>query len=208
MINNGSFDLPPDPLPEDERVKDTYLMMEDVNGNDIAFSIRKAEISDVRDILELVNGFAGKNLMLARGPQYLFENIRDFVVAVAEGSSVREAHRSDRQPAHQSDYQPGRIIACASLHVLWEDVAEIRSIAIHPGCQNKGLGKKLIDFLKADARCLGVNTLFTFTLADDFFKSLGFVRKKREELPSKVWGECSRCPKFFKCDEVGMILEI
>jgi len=208
MSNNGCFDLPPDPLTDDERTKDSYLIMDDKTGSDIAFSIRKAEISDVRDILELVNGFAGKNLMLARGPQYLFENIRDFVVAVAEGSSAREAHRSDHQPDHQSDYQPGRIIACASLHVLWEDVAEIRSIAIHPGYQNKGLGKKLIDFLKADASRLGVNTLFTFTLADDFFKSLGFVRKKREELPSKVWGECSRCPKFFKCDEVGMILEI
>ena len=204
MSNNGCFDLPPDPLPDDKRTKDSYLIMDDKTGSDITFSIRKAGISDVRDILELVNGFAGKNLMLARGPQYLFEYIREFVVAVAEEPAVREAHQSD----NQLDYQPGLIIACASLHVLWEDVAEIRSIAIHPGYQNKGLGKKLIDFLKADARRLGVNTLFTFTLADDFFKSLGFVRKKREELPSKVWGECSRCPKFFKCDEVGMILEI
>jgi amino-acid N-acetyltransferase len=204
MSNNGCFDLPPDPLPDDKRTKDSYLIMDDKTGSDITFSIRKAGISDVRDILELVNGFAGKNLMLSRGPQYLFENIRDFVVAVAEEPAVREVHPSD----NQLDYQPGLIIACASLHVLWEDVAEIRSIAIHPGYQNKGLGKKLIDFLKADARRLGVNTLFTFTLADDFFKSLGFVRKKREELPSKVWGECSRCPKFFKCDEVGMILKI
>ena len=208
MSNNGCFDLPPDPLPDDKRTKDSYLIMDDKAGSDIAFSIRKAWISDVRDILELVNGFAGKNLMLARGPQYLFENIRDFVVAVAEEPTVKETNPSDHQPEHQSDYQPGRIIACASLHVLWEDVAEIRSIAIHPVYQNKGLGKKLIDFLKADARRLGVKTLFTFTLADDFFKSLGFVQKKREELPSKVWGECSRCPKFFKCDEVGMILKI
>ncbi len=204
MSNNGCFDIPPAPLSDDERIKDSYLIADDENGVDIAFSIRKAGISDVRDILELVNGFAGKNLMLARGPQYLYENVRDFIVAVTEGPTVRETNRSDHQP----DYRPGRIIACASLHVLWEDVAEIRSTAIRPGYQNKGLGKKLIDFLKIDARHLGVKTLFTFTLADDFFKALGFVRKKREDLPPKVWGECSRCPKFFKCDEVGMILKI
>jgi len=204
MSNNGCFDIPPAPLPDNERVKDSYLIMDGENGVDIAFSIRKAEISDVRDILELVNGFAGKNLMLARGPQYLYENVRDFVVAVTENLPTRGGGHSDHQP----DYQHGRIIACASLHVLWEDVAEIRSTAIDPGYQNKGLGKKLIDFLKIDARHLGVKTLFTFTLADDFFKALGFVRRKREDLPSKVWGECSRCPKFFKCDEVGMILKI
>ena len=204
MSNNGCFDIPPAPLSDDERIKDSYLIIDDENGVDIAFSIRKAEISDVRDILDLVNGFAGKNLMLARGPQYLYENVRDFVVAVTEGPPVRETNRSDHQP----DHQPVRIIACASLHVLWEDVAEIRSTAIDAGYQNKGLGKKLIDFLKIDARHLGVKTLFTFTLAEDFFKALGFVRKKREDLPPKVWGECSRCPKFFKCDEVGMVLKI
>ncbi len=109
------------------------------------------------------------------------------------------------QPVPDEDCQ---IIACASLHVLWEDVAEVRSTAIHPDCQKLGLGKQLIDFLKVDAKQLGIKTLFTFTLAEEFFKALGFIRQKRETLPSKVWGECSRCPKFFKCDEVGMILEI
>lgn len=216
MPNSDCFDIPPDPVPDEERIKDSYLITEDENGEEFAFSIRKAEILDVRDILDLVNGFAGKNLMLPRGPQYLYENVRDFVVAVTEGSTTTEDIHAGHQPdhesghefGHQSGNESGRIIACASLHVLWEDVAEIRSTAIHPGFQNKGLGKKLIDFLKADAQGLGVKTLFTFTLADDFFKSLGFVRKKRAELPSKVWGECSRCPKFFKCDEVGMILEL
>ena len=176
------------------------LAQEHAGGLQLNLHISEAKLQR----LELVNGFAGKNLMLARGPQYLYENVRDFIVAVTEGPTVRETNRSDHQP----DYRPGRIIACASLHVLWEDVAEIRSTAIRPGYQNKGLGKKLIDFLKIDARHLGVKTLFTFTLADDFFKALGFVRKKREDLPPKVWGECSRCPKFFKCDEVGMILKI
>lgn len=200
MSNTDCFDVPPNPLPEDKRTRDPYLLPNGQDDGKMTFSLRKAKISDVRDILELVNGFAGQNLMLPRGPQYLFENVRDFVVAVAGEPSINKTG--------PSDHHANRIIACASLHVLWEDVAEIRSTAIHPDCQNMGLGKKLIEFLKTDGKRLGINTLFTFTLAEDFFKSLGFVRKKRESLPSKVWGECSRCPKFFKCDEVGMILKI
>jgi amino-acid N-acetyltransferase len=200
MSNTDCFDVPPNPLPEEKRSRDPYLVPDGKDTGKINFSLRKAEISDVRDILDLVNGFAGQNLMLARGPQYLFENIRDFVVAVTDEPTA--------DPAGASGIPAGGIIACASLHVLWEDVAEIRSTAIHPDCQHMGLGKKLIEFLKTDGKRLGINTLFTFTLAEDFFAALGFVRKKKESLPSKVWGECSRCPKFFKCDEVGMILEI
>lgn len=198
---NNRTVLPSGPIPAEKRPQDdAYLMKEDDKGKSIAVSIRKAEIADVRDILELVNGFASKNLMLSRGPQYLYENVRDFVVA--------EPADSDANGRQDKTTGATGIIACASLHVLWEDVAEIRSIAIHPQYQHVGLGKKLIDFLKGDAKQLGVHTLFTFTLAEEFFTTLGFVRKKRENLPSKVWGECSRCPKFFKCDEVGMILEI
>jgi amino-acid N-acetyltransferase len=200
MNNTECFDVPPNPLPEEKRVRDPNLVPDGQEDRTRPFFLRKAKISDVRDILNLVNGFAGQNLMLARGPQYIFENVRDFVVAVTEVPSAKKT-----EPA---DPQANRIIACASLHVLWEDVAEVRSIAIQPDCQNMGLGKKLIDFLKTDGKRLGVKTLFTFTLAEDFFTALGFVRKKRESLPSKVWGECSRCPKFFKCDEVGMILKI
>ncbi len=188
------------PIPAEKRSQDAYLMKEDGQGKSVSVSIRKANIDDVREILELVNGFASKNLMLSRGPQYLYENVRDFVVA-EPAKSLTNGVRNNPNGAIG-------IIACASLHVLWEDVAEVRSIAIHPQYQNAGLGKKLIDFLKTDAKKLGIHTLFTFTLAEEFFSALGFVRKKRENLPSKVWGECSRCPKFFKCDEVGMILKI
>jgi len=200
MNNTEYFDVPPNPLPEEKRVQDPNLVPDGQEDRTRPFSLRKAEISDVRDILNLVNGFAGQNLMLARGPQYIFENVRDFVVAVTKASAAEKTG--------PSDHHVNRIIACASLHVLWEDVAEVRSIAIQPDCQNMGLGKKLIDFLKTDGKRLGIKTVFTFTLAEDFFTSLGFVRKERESLPSKVWGECSRCPKFFKCDEVGMILNI
>lgn len=170
----------------------------DIKG-DSAYPILKARVADARGILELVNSFAASNLMLPRGPQYIYENIRDFTIAIDDTAKATAGsdHNEDRQ-----------IIACGSLHVLWEDVAEIRSTAIHPDYQHKGLGRKIVEFMKIEARGLGIKTLFTWTLAEDFFKQLGFKRQGAEALSPKVWGECSRCPKYFQCDEVGMVLEL
>lgn len=185
---NDYVDPPPEEVPEEQRAKIAYP--DEANGHvEDHLPIRKARISDVEKLLELVNGFAARNLMLPRGPQYLFENIRDFVVIV-------------------DDTLDGRIVACGSLHVLWDDMAEIRAMAIHPDYQKRGLGRRLVEFLKQEAGRLGIRRLFTFTLSEEFFARLGFTRKLRDELPPKVWGECSRCPKYFKCDEVGMVLEI
>jgi amino-acid N-acetyltransferase len=185
---NDYIDPPPGEVPEEKRAKIPYP--DEINGHaEDHFPIRKARISDVEELLELVNGFAARNLMLPRGPQYLFENIRDFVVIV-------------------DDAPEGKILACGSLHVLWDDMAEIRSMAIHPDYQKRGLGRRLVEFIKQEASQLGIKRLFTFTLSEEFFARLGFTRKLRDELPPKVWGECSRCPKYFKCDEVGMVLGI
>jgi amino-acid N-acetyltransferase len=187
-MSNDCIDPPPEEVPDEKRVKIAYPDV--INGHaEGHFPIRKARISDVENLLELVNGFAAQNLMLPRGPQYIFENIRDYAVIV-------------------DDSRDGRIVACGSLHVLWNDMAEIRSMAIHPDYQKRGLGRRLADFLTEEARQLGIKSIFTFTLSEDFFARLGFTRKLRDELPPKVWGECSRCPKYFKCDEVGMVLEI
>lgn len=162
--------------------------------------IQKAQIRDVEEILELVNNFAALNLMLPRGPQYLYENIRDFVIASDRNVPVYSLTET-KEVLHL-------IVACGSLHVLWEDIAEIRALAIHPDYQHMGLGSKLVEVMKAEAKQLGIRRLFTFTMTEDFFKTLGFRRKSREELPPKVWGECSRCPKYFHCDEVGMVLDL
>jgi amino-acid N-acetyltransferase len=195
----GKIDIRPDPgqLPETEVLKIDKMLLDIIGDSD--YPIRKARVTDVKGILTLINSFAASNLMLARGPQYIYENIRDFLVA------VDDQHQEPEYPPEQSSHL---IIACASLHVLWENVAEIRSTAIHPDYQHKGLGRKLIDQLKIEAKGIGINMLFTWTLAEDFFSQIGFKRKGKEELPPKVWGECSRCPKYFKCNEVGMVLEI
>ncbi len=162
--------------------------------------IQKAQVRDVEEILELVNGFAASNLMLSRGPQYLYENIRDFVIASDSNVPVYSLTET-REVLHL-------IVACGSLHVLWEDIAEIRALAIHPDYQHLGLDSKLVKYMKKEAEQLGIRRLFTFAMTEDFFKTLGFRQQNREELPPKVWGECSRCPKYFNCDEVGMVLDL
>jgi amino-acid N-acetyltransferase len=167
---------------------------------DSRIAIQKAQIRDVEEILQLVNGFAASNLMLPRGPQYLYENIRDFVIAIDENVPVYTL--TDTKEVLNL------IVACGSLHVLWEDMAEVRALAIHPDYQHLGLGRNIVESMKAEAGRIGIHRLFTFTLTEDFFKMLGFHKIKRKDLPPKVWGECSRCPKYFQCDEVGMVLEL
>lgn len=191
---------PPDPKLDQKKYQKKFRKVRLKGKDESQIVIQKAQIRDVEEILELVNGFAASNLMLPRGPQYLYENIRDFVIASDKNVPVYGLTET-REILHL-------IVACGSLHVLWGDIAEIRALAIHPDYQQLGLGRKLIEFMKQEAKQLGIRRLYTFTLTEDFFKALGFKRQKRAELPAKVWGECSRCPKYFQCDEVGMVLEL
>jgi amino-acid N-acetyltransferase len=191
---------PPTPKPGEKKPKEKLPKVLVKPTKDRKIIIEKAQIRDVEEILELVNVFAESNLMLPRGPQYLYENIRDFVIASDRNVPVYSLTET-REELHL-------IVACGSLHVLWEDIAEVRALAIHPDYQHLGLGSKLVQYMKQEARQLGIRRLFTFTLTEDFFKTLGFKKVERNGLPPKVWGECSRCPKYFHCDEVGMVLEL
>jgi amino-acid N-acetyltransferase len=191
---------PPQRGPDKKKPEEKFRKVITKPKEDSQIVIGKAQIRDVEEILELVNGFAASNLMLPRGPQYLYENIRDFVIASDPNVPVYSMTET-REVLNL-------IVACGSLHVLWEDIAEVRALAIHPDYQHLGLGSKLVEYMKKEARQLGIHRLFTFTMTEEFFSSLGFKKIKRKELPPKVWGECSRCPKYFRCDEVGMVLEL
>lgn len=148
---------------------------------------RKARISDVNAMSALINEFASARIMLARGPLYLYQSIQDYMLITAQIDNKET------------------VVACGGLHVLWEDLAEIRSVAVHPALQSRGLGKLLINALRENAKSIGVNHLFVFTLAPKFFTSVGFTQIEREQIPPVVWAECSKCPKFYKCDEIGMM---
>ncbi len=186
---------PPKTSPPKKKTAVRFIDSELAESDPQAFQIRKARVGDIKDILGLINDFAALNLMLPRGPQYLYENVRDFVVVL-------------RSKKADGNKKTTRIVACGSLHVLWEDIGEIRAVAIHTDFQDRGIGREMIAFMKKDAQKLGLKELFTFTLAEDFFEKLGFKRRDRADLPPKVWGECSRCPKYFQCDEIGMFLDI
>lgn len=148
--------------------------------------IRKATISDTEDILKLVNRFAGKDLMLPRSLQEIYENIRDYSVYVEDG----------------------RLVGCVALHVFWKDLSEIKSLAVEESCHGKGIGRKLVKECVEEATALGVSKLFVLTYLPGFFQSLGFRIAEKESLPHKIWTECVKCHKFPNCKEVALILDL
>ena len=148
--------------------------------------IEKARISDVVQMHRLVNYFAGKEEMLPRPLSELYENIRDYFV-VKDGDKV---------------------VGCAALHVSWEDTAEIRSVAVVDEGQGQGVGLELVKACLAEARELGIATVFCLTYKPEFFKRFSFSQVDKMELPRKVWTECYHCPKFPNCDEVAMICRL
>ena len=148
--------------------------------------IEKARISDVTQMHELINYFADKGEMLARSLSEIYENIRDYFV-------VRQGER---------------VIACASLHVMWSDLAEIKSVAVTEDSQKQGIGDQLVEACLREAEELGIPTVFCLTYKPAFFERFGFSQVDKMELPHKVWSECYRCPKFPNCDEVALIYHL
>jgi len=145
--------------------------------------VEKAKIADVPQIHKLINGFADKGMMLARPLSDLYEGIRDFFV-IREGDKV---------------------VACAALAIAWEDLAEIRSVAVAENLQKKGLGGELVKACLKEAKQLGIKTVFCFTYRPEFFREQGFKDIDKMELPRKVWTDCFRCPKFPNCDESALV---
>lgn len=148
--------------------------------------VEKARITDVPQMHKLINQFADRGEMLARPLSEIYENIRDFFV-------VRKGRK---------------IVGCAALHVMWADLAEIKSVAVAEEWQRKGVGNQLIDVCIQEAKDLGIGTTFCFTYKPGFFGQVGFKEVDKMTLPHKVWTECLRCPKFPNCDETAMTLQI
>jgi amino-acid N-acetyltransferase len=145
--------------------------------------VEKAKIIDVPQMHQLINYFADRGEMLARSLSEIYENIRDFFI-VRQGKQV---------------------IACVALHVSWSDLAEIKSLAVAEDSQAEGIGTQLVEACLAEARELGIPTVFCLTYQPTFFERFGFSHLDKMELPRKVWTECYRCPKFPNCDEVALI---
>jgi len=145
--------------------------------------IRKAKIQDIKQIQELINSFAKQDIMLPRSLNELYENIRDFWVAEANG----------------------KLAGCSALHISWDDLAEIKSLAVAKKQQGKGIGRELIEACLEEASDLGAKKIFILTYKPEYFKRFGFKQIKHASLPHKIWAECINCCKFPNCQEIALI---
>ncbi|MBC7346459.1 MAG: N-acetyltransferase [Clostridia bacterium] len=146
---------------------------------------RKATMADVPQMYRLINEYARQGLMLRRPLMQLYESVRDFCVA--------------------ENGLGGEVVATGGLHVLWHDLAEIRSLSVRPDLKGRGIGRGLVHFMLDEARQLGIARVFAFTYNRVFFEKCGFTVVKKETLPQKVWKECIYCDKFHSCDEIAVI---
>ena len=163
-----------------------------MNGNDKPAArmgakplIRPARMCDVHAIHAMLNHFADRHLMLPRAVSSIYDHLRDFVV-YEEG---------------------GEILGICALQICWENLAEIRSLAVLESRQRQGIGRRLVESCLDEARLLEINRVFTLTYQAPFFRTLGFVDTDKQNLPHKIWSDCLHCPKFPDCDEDALIWE-
>ncbi len=161
-------------------------MSEFVQGRESAPFLRPAYISDAEGIREMVNRYAAQGLMLPRSLSSIYERIRDFRVIVEQG----------------------KVLGCAALQVCWEDLAEIRTLAVARDLRGKGWGRKLVENCLEEAARLRIPRVFTLSFTPDFFLKLGFARVEKDSLPQKVWKDCIHCPHFPDCKEVSLVREV
>jgi amino-acid N-acetyltransferase len=132
-------------------------------------TVRRARVGDVRSIKDLVDCFAGK-VLLAKRLVTLYEDVQEFWVA-------------EREEA---------VLGCGALHVLWEDLAEIRTLAVHPGAQGQGVGNALVSRLIEQGRALGLRRLFVLTFEEQFFSRYGFQTIDGAPVTAEIYEEMRR----------------
>ncbi|MCX5704908.1 MAG: N-acetyltransferase [Candidatus Omnitrophica bacterium] len=145
--------------------------------------IRKARIEDIKQIQEMINAFAKQDLMLPRSLNELYENLRDFWVA------------EDKK----------KVVGCAALHISWDNLAEVKSVAVARNQQKKGFGRILVSACLNEAKEMGAKKVFVLTYKPEYFKKFGFKRVKHADLPHKIWAECINCCKFPNCQEIALL---
>jgi amino-acid N-acetyltransferase len=146
--------------------------------------IRDAKIKDVKEIHSLLKHFAAQSLLLARSISSLYDQLRDFVVYVDEEDTI---------------------LGVCAFHIIWENLAEVRSLAVREEAQGKGIGAQLVGSCLKEAERFGIEQVFVLTYQSGFFRKQGFTDIDKKELPHKIWGDCIHCPMFPDCDEEALI---
>ena len=150
--------------------------------------IRKAKLSDVKAIQSLVNQYADSGQMLPRNLNEIYEHLRDFHV--------------------YEDKENGILAGVCALHVSWDGLAELRSLAVRQDRVKRGIGAELVRQCLQEAATLQVVRVFVLTYQAGFFRKLGFTDVDKKELPHKIWTDCLNCVKFPDCDESALIIKL
>jgi amino-acid N-acetyltransferase len=146
-------------------------------------TVRKAVMRDIPAILDLINGYAARGIMLPRTEFEMSEAIRDFTVVLNENE----------------------FLGCGALHFYSPTLAEIRSLAVHKHAKTQGVGRRVVEALVAEAQEYELDAVFAFTYVVEFFEKVGFHVVERGLLPLKAWKDCVRCVKFQACDEIAVL---
>jgi amino-acid N-acetyltransferase len=153
------------------------------NGSHRGLTVRKAAMRDIPPILELINGYAAKGIMLPRTEFEMSESIRDFTVVT----------------------MGGELLGCGALHFYSPTIGELRSLAVHEHAKTHGVGRRVVEALVDEATRYELDAVFAFTYVAEFFNKVGFQAVERGVLPLKAWKDCLRCPKSQACDEVAVL---
>ncbi|MCL2145212.1 MAG: N-acetyltransferase [Endomicrobia bacterium] len=149
--------------------------------------IRPAKVTDVKEMHKLVEFYADNKEMLHRSLNSIYENIQEYVVM---------------------ENEDGKIAACGALHVAWEDLAEIKALAVSEKYKGLGIGRKIVQKLQKNAADLGIGKVFALSFKPEFFIKLGYKVIPKETLPHKIWSECINCHLFPDCGEVPLLISI
>jgi amino-acid N-acetyltransferase len=139
---------------------------------------------DVATIRSLIARYSAEGEMLPKALMEIYEELRDFFVYTDEN---------------------GEVLGCCALHLFWEDLAEVRSLAVNEPSKRQGIGAALVQACLEEARALGIAKVFTLTEKVAFFEKQGFGQVDRAELPHKIWAACVKCVKFPDCDETALV---
>lgn len=145
--------------------------------------IRRAKISDIDSLYELIDIYSNKGIVLPRTKKSLSQNIFSIFVAVIDDT----------------------VVGTASLAILDRDLAEIRSLVVDESKTKLGIGKLLVEKIIEETERIGISKLISLTYQVDFFKRCGFEVTVKDTMPQKVWQDCINCPKLHNCDEIAMI---
>ena len=132
--------------------------------------VRPARTSDVKAIRELVDSYAAPGQMLSKETVTLYESVQEFVVAEKDGV----------------------VVGCGALHVLWEDLAEVRTVAVHHEMHQQGIGHLILKEIIDRARAIGVKRIFCLTFQTQFFGSIGFVEIEGTPVEPEVYAQLLR----------------